>query len=662
MATVYKTPGVFVEEIPKLPPSVAQVETALPAFIGYTENATNIAKDDLHLKPKRIGSLLEYELYYGHGPKTIVTNVNVDDKNNFKSALAMGQYYMYDCIRMFYSNGGGDCFIVSIDLYSINNGIPVEGDFKNGITALMTENDPTMLVFPDAVLLDAPGLGNVQKAALAHCADESRMDRFSILDMVKDDTKSTAMGNAFKTNVGVNNLNYGAVYTPWIKTKLPKKVTYADIIGKIFKNGAPVTLDSLISATDPNKATLTTAITELGKVYDDLNHIVSQTKTLSGTFSNIQDKFNSVVQDYNGTPGVAKLKDLVNYLKSVLSAVDDTLDPGIANRLTNAKLITAVTGAIGSDFKDLFKQLIAIDKEATADVDVTGPYAGPLIKQADITDAIWGAGFVAGVAKSGFMTAAAGNIVAKCNQAAAELQNIFLLLNKAYYLYIMDGAQQIANDQNSSLQDSLPVFKTIVRGVSTSMSELPPSGAVAGVYAMIDRTRGVWKAPANVSLNDVLEPTVVYTKTQLDNLNVDANSGKSINAIRSFLGKGTLVYGARTLAGNDNEWRYISVRRFFIMVEQSCKKATEPFVFEPNDANTWVKIQGMIENFLTVLWRQGALQGIKPEHAFYVAVGLGKTMTPLDILEGRLIVEIGMAAVRPAEFIILRFSHKLAES
>jgi phage tail sheath protein FI len=102
-----------------------------------------------------------------------------------------------------------------------------------------------------------------------------------------------------------------------------------------------------------------------------------------------------------------------------------------------------------------------------------------------------------------------------------------------------------------------------------------------------------------------------------------------------------LVWGARTLAGNDNEWRYVSVRRFFNFAEESIKKATEPFVFEPNDANTWVRVQAMIENFLTVLWRQGALQGIKPEHAFYVAVGLGKTMTALDILEGRMIIEIG---------------------
>ena len=98
------------------------------------------------------------------------------------------------------------------------------------------------------------------------------------------------------------------------------------------------------------------------------------------------------------------------------------------------------------------------------------------------------------------------------------------------------------------------------------------------------------------------------------------------------------------------------------MVEESTKKASEQFVFEPNDANTWVRIKAMIENFLTIQWRAGALAGAKPEQAFFVKVGLGETMTSLDILEGRMIVEIGMAVVRPAEFIILRFSHKMQEA
>ncbi len=192
--------------------------------------------------------------------------------------------------------------------------------------------------------------------------------------------------------------------------------------------------------------------------------------------------------------------------------------------------------------------------------------------------------------------------------------------------------------------------------------ELPPSGAVAGVYASVDSNRGVWKAPANVSLSYVNAAAVKISHNDQMNLNVDATSGKSINAIRYFTGKGVLIWGSRTLAGNDNEWRYIPVRRFFNYAEESIKKGTEWVVFEPNDANTWVRVKAMIENFLTKQWRAGALAGSKPEQAFFVNVGLGITMTALDILEGRMNVEIGMAVVRPAEFIILKFSHKLQES
>jgi phage tail sheath protein FI len=213
----------------------------------------------------------------------------------------------------------------------------------------------------------------------------------------------------------------------------------------------------------------------------------------------------------------------------------------------------------------------------------------------------------------------------------------------------------LQNDKNREYEQA----KAAIRDMPCKM---PPASAMAGVFAAVDNARGVWKAPANVSTSNIIGPAYAFTRSELDALNVDPGSGKSINAIRFFTGKGTLIFGARTLAGNDNEWRYVNVRRFFNFVEESTKKATEQFVFEPNDANTWVRVQAMIENFLVVLWRQGALQGIKPEHAFYAAVGLGKTMTPLDILEGRMIVEIGMAVVRPAEFIILKFSHMMAQS
>jgi Bacteriophage tail sheath protein len=205
-------------------------------------------------------------------------------------------------------------------------------------------------------------------------------------------------------------------------------------------------------------------------------------------------------------------------------------------------------------------------------------------------------------------------------------------------------------------------YNAIKQFIATETVTIPPSGGVAGVYARVDASRGVWKAPANASLLGVIEPTIKITNDLNDGLNIDATSGKSVNAIRTFTGKGTLVWGARTLAGNDNENRYVPVRRFLIFAEESIKKATAFFVFEPNDANTWNKARSMIESFLTRQWRDGALAGEKPEHAFDVAIGLNKTMTAQDILDGYMIVEIRLAIVRPAEFIVLRFAQKLQES
>lgn len=193
--------------------------------------------------------------------------------------------------------------------------------------------------------------------------------------------------------------------------------------------------------------------------------------------------------------------------------------------------------------------------------------------------------------------------------------------------------------------------------------EMTPSAAMAGLYSETDQSRGVWKAPANINVRTAIETVVRVDDRQQSSLNVDTNAGKSVNVIRPFTGRGpAMVWGARTLAGNDNEWRYVSVRRFFNMVEESVKKATTQFVFEPNDANTWTRVKSMIANFLTLQWRAGALMGSTPEQAYFVNVGLNDTMSQTDILEGRMIIEIGMAVVRPAEFIILKFSHKMLEA
>lgn len=486
MPTNYAIPGVYVEEVSKFPPAVAQVETAIPVFIGYTEyrldaNGGTLPQDT----PVRISSLTEYETRFGNAPRLAVTEVRLDADNNFLGASISTSFYMHHALEMFYANGGGDCYIVSVGATAGYGGGYTSGEILSGINAIELVDEPTIICFPDAAGNADGGISNsLQVRALQISAELG--DRVTICDTLSADP----LGTTFRNEIGINNLKYGAAYTPWLNATFAKNVTFRELSGAIF-----------------NRA-------------------------------------------------------------------------GVAGQ-----------------------QLEAL----TTDTDTV-------------------------------------------NQISAYRTNLGV-----------ETEAQLA-DREVDLLNNFGLYKAVIAGINSLTIPMPPSGAIAGVYATVDRTRGVWKAPANVSLNLVDEPATSFTQGQLANLNIDPVAGKSINAIRRFTGKGVLVFGARTLAGNDNEWRYISVRRFYNMVEESVKKATEQFVFEPNDANTWVRVQAMIENFLTLQWRAGALQGAKQEHAFQVAVGLGKTMTADDILNGRMIVQIAMAPVRPAEFIILRFEQKMPES
>jgi phage tail sheath protein FI len=157
-------------------------------------------------------------------------------------------------------------------------------------------------------------------------------------------------------------------------------------------------------------------------------------------------------------------------------------------------------------------------------------------------------------------------------------------------------------------------------------------------------------------------PAVNISHDEQKQLNVDVMAGKSINVIRPFPGIGTLVWGGRTLDGNSLDWCYVNVRRTLIMLEQSIKLATRAYVFEPNDSTTWVTVKSMIDNFLNNLWKQGALAGAAPEQAFDVQIGLGATMTPQDILEGKMLISVKVAVVRPAEFIVITFQQMMQQS
>jgi len=252
--------------------------------------------------------------------------------------------------------------------------------------------------------------------------------------------------------------------------------------------------------------------------------------------------------------------------------------------------------------------------------------------------------------------------ITKLKYGAAYYPRLFTRLN---YDYSDETLVKITGVGGAATLDVLKTvnnaYYNMTRAAIDSLEMLLPAApAVVGQYATTDNLRGVWKAPANVNISQAIRPEIIVTGKDQAGMNVDEVSGKSVNVIRSFPGRGpAIIWGARTLAGNDNEWRYIPVRRFFNMAEESSKNACEQFVFEPNDQNTWTRVKSMLINYFTSQWKNGALMGASTDEAFYVHIGLGETMSELDIWEGRMIVEIGLAVVRPAEFIVLTFMHKM---
>ncbi|WP_333873253.1 phage tail sheath family protein [Methylobacter sp.] len=551
----YSTPGVYVEEISTLAPSVASVATAIPAFIGYTE------KGPL-LEPTRIDTMLDYVSLFGSAKPSAFTvnddaSIKIDEPNNF---------LMYYGLSLYFQNGGGSCYIVSVGDYKAT---PAKDDFTKALTALEKEDEPTLIVLLDATTLTTVSdYYDLCKDALSLC--EKLGDRFLIVDIPDGNTDS------FRTAIGSNNLCYAAAYHPYLKTSL--NYLYQD-------DG--VTIGQGTSKQDDTKS-----------------------------FTTLIGGDNGMTVSYTGT--------------------------AVAPKVTIA-VTTTITDKSGSGFDTSKDGILAISTSKSVP-----PTAADLIAtwstwKSSNPNAVLGFDIV----KSGDGSASVG---VKIDQALSPVTTASSA-----------GSQNTTTLATLKGTDTAQYNKTKSNLVNQRVT-LPPSAAIAGVYASVDRDRGVWKTPANVSLNGVIGPLTKISDTEQDRLNIDSTAGKSINAIRDFTGKGTLVWGGRTLAGNDNEWRYISVRRLFITIEESTRKASAFAVFEPNDATTWLKVKAMIESYLYGLWQQGALAGSKPESAYFVSVGLGKTMTAQDILEGRLIVTIGVAAVRPAEFIILRFSHKMQEA
>ena len=516
MAKNLKKPGVYIEEVNAFPGSVVEVATAIPAFIGHTQNATRNGQS-LANTPVRITSFKEFVELFGHGndPKFNLDfdaiesehSVQIDGKEVVISYVRNHKLFFYNAIQLFYANGGSTCYILSVGTFDEDGKVELKlADFESGLKTLEKEQEPTMVLVPDAVNLSMESCYALYQLTIAHCAKmQNRVAILDVYDGYKERIEVDVI-KQFRDKIGTENLSYAAAYHPWLETNIVQN-------GELtFKN-----LDNSV----------------------DLNSVF---------------------------PEAAAKQILADFPK------DD------------------------NGFKKVF-----------------------------------------------------------------EVENPDLEEDKVQAL-LPEYIKNKEHDFHLGLVATSPTYVSVLNEIKSVINLLPPAAAMAGIYTAVDNNRGVWKAPANVSVNSVIKPAVNITHDEQENLNVDALSGKSVNAIRTFPGVGTLVWGGRTLDGNSLDWRYINVRRTMIMLEQSIKLALRAYVFEPNDANTWVTVKSMIINFLTQKWKQGALAGSSPEDAFDVQIGLGNTMTAVDILEGKMLVSIKLAIVRPAEFIVVTFEQQMQKS
>jgi phage tail sheath protein FI len=239
----------------------------------------------------------------------------------------------------------------------------------------------------------------------------------------------------------------------------------------------------------------------------------------------------------------------------------------------------------------------------------------------------------------------------KLIEHCSSLKDRFAVLNTQ-----VDTANQPGNVSTPTDNKYAAIYfpwVNIIDPVTGDKKLIPPSGHIAGIYARTDIERGVHKAPANESIRGVVSLQVNIDKGKQEILNP-----KGVNVIRYFPGRGNLVWGARTIS-KDPLWKYINVRRLFIFIEKSVERSTQWAVFEPNNERLWSRIKATLTQFLTAVWKDGALMGTTPEEGFFVKCDR-TTMTQSDIDNGKLIVIIGIAPTKPAEFVIFRFAQTQA--
>ena len=623
MAKLYSTPGVYIEEKSAFTNSVVPVATAIPCFIGFTEKATR-DHQSLTKQLVKIASFDEYIKYFG-GKPLIKYDATFNDPNDpikvvpFKAS----QLYLYYSLKLYFNNGGGDCYIYSCGGY----GTPAAaskleaGMVDHALQLLLKEPEPTMIVIPDGHTMDsAADYYDLFTKALPHCRE--MINRFAILDIhgggVKDNlsepSKIANLHKVFKNSIGTNDLNYGAVYWPWVQATVVqpsdldfRNLNNLDVLKAEITRITPINYKPLSDGSeDPRVAEITKMVALMGKVVLTSTEAAAAKTDADSAVKTTDAAAKTANAAAKAAPDDAALANAAKFADEAKAAAKTAADEAKA-------VVDAITTADNAKAKADASSLIALAPSAT---------------DAEIATAT---------------TDAAAAVAA---ELAASIDT--------------NDTAIISRQHNVMLQVS-PLYKAVMMRLREVANVLPPSAAMAGAYKATDSSVGTHQAPANISLISVSKPMVNLDDHEQEGLNVPID-GKAINAIRSFPGKGVLVWGARTMDGNSQDWRYISVRRTVSMIELSIKYAAEVFVFQPNNSSTWSNLKAMITNFLTNMWYAGALAGATPESAFSVDVGIGTTMTSVDILDGYMRVSVKIAVTRPAEFIVITFEQQMQTS
>ena len=690
-----QTPGVYVTEFPAFPPTVLGVRTAVPCFIGYTERAEDpTTKKGLLNTPVPIDSLTAFNSYFGGGKpqdagfmislatppttapaagaagpdfragsaqlladkKQINIGANLDCSVKRQSGASDGStdgFSLYGSMQMFYANGGGFCYVISVGNYGAGK---KKDDLINGLALAYAIHDVTMLVIPDACLLGEEDYGAVANAMLAQAGD--LRNRVAILDLpgaidTFDQPKLKQKANTFYNAISPSQdaFSYGAAYGPGLQT-------------------------SLISSDDLNFLALADASKENGgtpgKFNLAINHLLT-TQALSRCLNDpekLSDALAKIAQAFPVSDGATAIS--ADAVETIVNTDGRSLldKDGVKTLLKNCACLASATitleapaGANSSSSTNASEAGAAGDasggSQADAQAGDTKGDASATTAAAASTDAAASTGAAAG-APAAVATSAGGG----------PLVGVVAIAPPAANAASAGGGSAAAappatppntDNLNKFLVNVTPLLSQILKVVSKQVNLIPASGVMAGIWSKSDAINGVWNAPANMAINRAISPLVVLNDKEQGAYNVPPD-GKSIGILRALPGKGTVVWGARTLDGNSNDYRYIQVRRNLIYIEQSVKQSLQDFVFKENDAKTWTTVTSMITNFLTSHWQAGGLMGSKANEAFSVACGKPSTMTDLDILNGYMIVSIALSCIRPAEFIEITITQAMQGS